>query len=234
MERKDAKIGSTVILGRHPRGEDWHSSMDQYVGKKAKIVSTTIGNNDKMIARVDVDGGSHYWRTWNMTLVSGPVADTKATETKAEKGNTAMSVMEILKDRGKKAGIRGTGRQITRGTRAAIISLLKSKGADEGTLAIVAAFLETEFGTGVVSLILGGVLPQIPMLNQDTRVQVLAEEFQVEGLTVVGDAVLGEVMKYFTPVVVDALRGMERIEEETDAAEEVETTATAAAATRVA
>ena len=228
MERKDAKIGSTVILGRHPRGESWGASMDQYVGKKAKIVSTTIDSNDKMVAKVDVDNGAHYWRTWNMTLVSGPAADTKA-----EKGNTAMSVMEIIKDRGKKAGIRGTGRQITRGTRAAIISLLKSKGADEGTLAIVAAFLETEFGTGVVSLILGGVLPQIPMLNQDSRVQVLAEEFQVEGLTVVGDAVLGEVMRYFTPVVVDALRGMERIEEETDA-EEVETTATAAAATRVA
>lgn len=221
MERKDAKIGSTVILGRHAHGEDWNPGMDQYVGREAKILSTTI-INDKLTAKIDVDGGRYNWRTWNMTLVSGPKEGNTAMS-----GTTAMGLVDILKDRGKKAGIRGTGRNITRGTRTAIISLLKAKGADEGTLAIVAAFLETEFGTGVVSLVLGGVLPQIPMLNQDPRVQVLAEEFQVEGLTVVGDAILGEVMKYFTPVVVEALRGMERIETEAEA--EAESTATEAA-----
>lgn len=137
------------------------------------------------------------------------------TEAKKEEADmtTKTSILDTLKDRSIKGAYRAAGRNITRGTRNGIISMMKAKGADEGTLGLVTMFLETEFGEALISGAIGSALPNIPMLKDDARVQVLAEELQVEGTAVLMDAILKEVSAYLLPALVDALKTLPAVEE---------------------
>ena len=70
-------MGDLVVLGRHGivHGHtNWITAMDAYVGQSAHI--TALPGRDHAgceVARVDVDGGRHTWRTRNLLPVAGTV-----------------------------------------------------------------------------------------------------------------------------------------------------------------
>jgi hypothetical protein len=123
---------------------------------------------------------------------------------------------ELLKDRLHKAGLRVAGRNITRGMQTAITSALKSKGFDDGMIGTVSKFLETDIGQGFISSLLGVVIPQVPVVGTDRRAQALAEEFQVEGLSVMGDSLIKESIGLITPILTNALKDIPELPEHID------------------
>jgi hypothetical protein len=72
-------------------------------------------------------------------------------------------------------------------------------------------------------MILGIAIPQIPMINEDERALILAEEFQVESTSKVMDVVIAEVSTYILPVisgVIDKIPGKKRVQKEDNLIEE--------------
>jgi hypothetical protein len=71
--KKEIKVGSKVILGKHVEIEgyaDWSNSMDQYVGREACIKSISNGApRGNPVAFVDIDDGIWCWRTCDMVLI---------------------------------------------------------------------------------------------------------------------------------------------------------------------
>jgi hypothetical protein len=111
------------------------------------------------------------------------------------------NIVTTLQDRIEKATYRSAGRNITKGIAKGIIVMLKDKGTDESTLSIISAFFETEFGESLIGMLLGIAIPQIPMINEDERALILAEEFQVESTSRVMDTIISEVAVYIMPVI---------------------------------
>jgi hypothetical protein len=111
------------------------------------------------------------------------------------------NIVTTLQDRIEKAAYRSAGRNITKGITKGIIAMLKDKGTDESTLSIISAFFETEFGESLIGMLLGIAIPQIPMINEDERALILAEEFQVESTSRVMDVIISEVAVYIMPVI---------------------------------
>jgi hypothetical protein len=111
------------------------------------------------------------------------------------------NIMTTLQDRIEKAAYRSAGRNITKGIAKGIIAMLKDKGTDDNTLSIISAFFETEFGESLIGMLLGIAIPQIPMINEDERALILAEEFQVESTSRVMDVIISEVAVYIMPVI---------------------------------
>jgi hypothetical protein len=111
------------------------------------------------------------------------------------------TIMNTIQDRIEKAAYRSAGRTITKGIAKGIVTMLKDKGTDDNTLSIISAFFETEFGESLIGMILGIAIPQIPMINEDERALILAEEFQIESTSKVMDVIISEVSTYILPVI---------------------------------
>jgi len=156
---------------------------------------------------IGIDGNGNLIRCSNGEIIR---ASNDSIILANEKGNT----MSTITDRGKKAIVRTSGRKITKTTKSAIIKALQSKGADNTTVSFVSSFLETELGTGLVSELIGILLPQIPKINTDPRVQMMAEEFQVEGLATMGNALLDEMLKFSGPVIEEVMASLSNIDKE--------------------
>lgn len=100
-----------------------------------------------------------------------------------------------------KASVRLGSRKLTSQTKKLILSYLKDKKADSNTITFVKEALDTEAGSGLISLLIGTMLTLVPKLNQNHQILNLAEEFQIEGASIIEAALLDEVMKYFLPLV---------------------------------
>lgn len=111
------------------------------------------------------------------------------------------------------AAYRVAGNQMTKGVKTGIIALMKDKGVEGGKVEAIRELLETEVGNAAVATILGQLLTHIPQLQDDQRVQKLAEEFRVQGMATAGNLVLDTMFQYFLPVVKDAMADLPQLEE---------------------
>jgi hypothetical protein len=126
---------------------------------------------------------------------------------------TVMStIMEKAKERGESALYRTISKKVTRGTKQGFLKMLKSKGADDGTLQWFGGFINTELGESILSIMIGVGLeqvgPRIPGIGNNEKISRLAEEFQIEGGAVAIDAVTAEFMQFFGPVFIDAVASL--------------------------
>jgi hypothetical protein len=71
-------LGAEVTLGRHRPvngDENWDTAMDPYVGLTAHIAQLVgVDEQGCPVARIDVDGGSYYWRVRDMSVTGGGTA----------------------------------------------------------------------------------------------------------------------------------------------------------------
>jgi hypothetical protein len=73
-------LGAEVTLGRHRdvNGDaNWDTAMDPYVGLSAHITQLVgVDEQGCPVSRIDLDGGSYYWRVRDMTVTSGGTSTT--------------------------------------------------------------------------------------------------------------------------------------------------------------
>lgn len=134
---------------------------------------------------------------------------TKDTETDTKKENTTMSkIIDMVKSDTKEAAYRVAGTQITNGAKAALIKLFESRGGSSEQMTVFRSLLDSEMGESIIAMMLGVGLKYAPMVKDDQRVQKLAEEFRVQGMTTAGNAVMEMAMGSILPVLTTALNSL--------------------------
>ena len=120
----------------------------------------------------------------------------------------AQGLWDTFKVDGTEAAYRITAKQMTTGVRAAILAGIKAKGGDGAKMEIFKGLLESEYGEGIIEILLGNLGPMIPTIGADPRMAKLFGEFRVGGITTVGNAVLGEAMEFVVPAIQDAMKSL--------------------------
>lgn len=159
-------------------------------------------------------------RKINEDLIDEDSADTiETTRTFEKKENKmtkpAMSFTDMIKSNALDAGYRVGATQSTALVRSAIVTLMRKKGANEGAIQGLTTFLETEFGAALISLMIGSGLHYVPTLNQNPRVQRLAEEMRIGGMATAGNAVMGELVAQLLPALQEIIQKLPELESET-------------------
>lgn len=122
--------------------------------------------------------------------------------------NSKPEFWDMMKDDGKSALYRVAATQSTKGVKAGILKMMEGRGSDNGSLKALEEVLETEFGTALVSAILGMGLTYAPKISEDERVARLAQELRVNSMGTVGNAVAGIAMEHFVPVILNAVNSI--------------------------
>lgn len=118
------------------------------------------------------------------------------------------TVLEKVKSDFVAASYRVASTQFTKAIKNGIMLALKDKGVEEGKISVIKDLLETEFGNAIISSVLGYGLTYVPGLKDDPRIAKLSDEFRIQGMTTVGNEVMGVAMQYFLPAMQDVLSAL--------------------------
>ena len=124
-----------------------------------------------------------------------------------------VTFMDRIKADATEAGYRVAATQFTAAIKGGILLLFKDKGFDESKLSVVKEMLESEFGTAMVSAVLGYGLVYMPKLKDDARIVKLAKEFRVNGMAVAGNEIMGIGIQYMMPALTKAMESLPPIQE---------------------
>lgn len=92
-------------------------------------------------------------------------------------------LVDNFKDNGQQAAYRATARKLTKETRTALSVVLKMAGAKNKDIKLVQKLVDSEFGLGLIGVILGLAFRYVPGLKDNEHAKVLSNEFQIEGMT---------------------------------------------------
>jgi hypothetical protein len=122
-------------------------------------------------------------------------------------------MLEELKANLNDATYRVAGTQLTKGTKTALLAVMKKQGMDDGKLSGFSAFMETPFGDALISSILGVGIPYAPMIGDDPRAQRMAKELRTQGMTIIGNEIVGLAMSELFPLLQGAISSLPTGEE---------------------
>lgn len=111
----------------------------------------------------------------------------------------------------KQAGYRIAANQISKGVKTAIVAIMQKGGSSSTRLNTISEMLNTQYGAGLISFLLGMGLQQTSLV-QDERVEKIAEEFRIEGMSGVGNQIFSTLMDALVPVVSNTLKTLPKEE----------------------
>lgn len=117
-------------------------------------------------------------------------------------------IKQITIDRTKQATYRTASRKITKPTTKSLISFAKQYNQDVGSFTTL---LESEVGKSLISGFIGLAIANTPKLKNDNRIQLLAEEFQVESIAMLEESILDMFIEYFSSIITESLESNEQI-----------------------
>ncbi len=157
--------------------------------------------------------------TQNNSLIESQPKETE----KMTKAVAVNSFVEMSKSDAKKAGVRVAAKQLQDTTKRAVVALLRDKKMiKKNQENMFLTMLESEMGTALVAALLGYGLTYIPMIKNDPRAAVLAEEFRVTGMATVGNEIAGMFMQSVLPQAMDIIGTLPKLGEVDDDEEEDE------------
>jgi hypothetical protein len=110
------------------------------------------------------------------------------------------------------AAYRSTGRAVTKAIRDGLVSLMRSKGVDDGMLTIASFYLDTEMGKSLIGMLAGLALPHIPGAKKYPQLAKLSKEFKVEAAAGSLDVLVKEATQFILPGVMQALASGSELE----------------------
>lgn len=120
-------------------------------------------------------------------------------------------LMEMFKEDTVDGAYRSASNQITKGTKAAILSQLSKNTSSEG-IAAVSNLLDTEMGGAVMSMLIGMGLTYAPGISEDPRAARLAKEFRVSGISVGIDQLVNVAANTLMPAFQEAMKSLPSVE----------------------
>lgn len=136
-------------------------------------------------------------------------------EPKKMSTNEKPGFADVMKSNAKDAAYRVGASQSTKLVKNAILAVMKKNGSDDGALASLSTFLDTEFGSALVSMMLGTGLHYVPHFGEDPRIQRLGEELRINGMATAGNAIMDEAVGHILPALTDVLNKLPSLEQET-------------------
>lgn len=115
---------------------------------------------------------------------------------------------DMMKSDGTKAAYRVAGKQMTKGTKQALLLVLEKQGHGKESVAAFASMLDSATGEAVISVVLGLSLTYLPMVSGDPRAQKLAEEFRVAGIAGIGNEAMGFAISSLLPIITQAMSNL--------------------------
>lgn len=174
---------------------------------KFRIYSKDLNHIEKINSPVKFVGSPIVDTKPNVTVsVVGDIVMATAAATAAKMANDKLSEEKAssginLSKEFESAAYRVGAKQISKASRAFLISLLKTQGFTKKHINVVTDILETEYGHALIAYLLGYFLPKVPNWDQDPRVLRLCDEFRVEGMAIAGDALLTDLFVQFAPIL---------------------------------
>jgi hypothetical protein len=77
---------------------------------------------------------------------------------------------------------------------------MKSKNISETKLKHLRDVLDSQFGLAITSSVIGYSLTY-SKYNENIKVQKIADEFRIEGMTIASNAIINEMMEYLAPII---------------------------------
>lgn len=108
-----------------------------------------------------------------------------------------------LQQNAKAAGPRILCKTISKGARAALIHLMKSKKMKKSWIRTVSEMMKTEYGLAFVSFGLSLLFKYVPALKDDLRAQYVADEFQIQSVEMIGNELVDEIMSFLLPAIME-------------------------------
>lgn len=180
--------------------------LDNLIDNMEDIKKEAVANNDvDAVARVGEAIKTISQSRRRSETQPAIKATTKATPMSSVDSN---SWMEMFKADGTNAAYRVGAKQINNGVRNAIVEVMRKKGSSNDQIAGVAAFLETEWGSAIISMLSGVGLTYMPMLKDNPKAQRLAKEFRVGSMTTAGNEIFSAMIEQFLPVITGALNSL--------------------------
>ncbi len=204
-----SRIDGPAVVHKNGVEEYWLNGTSFYSRADWVRAVNTVNNEDETIENV-LSAEDPSEEIFEAELAK-PLKKKTAKEEK-KMSTEKPSLTEMMKSNFQDAAYRVAGTQATKAVKTAILTAMKNKGSDNGTLTAIAGFLDTEFGTALISAGLGVGLNYVPHLNEDPRVQRVAEELRIGGIAVAGNAIIGEAMAHILPAITDALKDLPALE----------------------
>ena len=197
------KDQSSIYWIKNPSEELQLAAVNQY-GYAIKHIKNP--SEAVQLAAVKEDGEA-------IKYIKNPSEDVKLAAVKQlnpqSKESTMNKISSTIKDRSIDAAYRVASKNLIRSIKSAIIKSLSKN--DNTKVEMLSAFLETEYGDGLILALIGFGLPlamdnlNIPGLKGSAHLQKLSEEMQTEAMATVGDSLLKEIMGTLMPVITQAL-----------------------------
>lgn len=174
---------------------------DRLNGYNSTLIDKTFLDNKSFMDKVSKNP-NNFW------LIRTDKAFNKLKERHMETKQERPAFLEMMKGDATNAAYRVASMQMTKGIKSGILAVLEKQGTDGTKLKAISEMLDTEFGTSLVSLLLGVGLQYIPKISEDPRAQKLASEFRVGGIAVAGNMVVDVALEHFLPVITGALNAL--------------------------
>ena len=136
------------------------------------------------------------------------VAKPEKTTMEKPTASLVQRTLATVKTEGTEAIWRTAAAQTLTVVQAPLIAALKRQGVSEGVLGFVGIFLETEMGRGLLALLLGTALSNIPNFGNNPKVQRLASELRIMGMASYGNLIAGVVIDPLREMMVNVISGL--------------------------
>ena len=115
--------------------------------------------------------------------------------------STSQSLVQMLKSDFTKASYRVGATQLTKITKNVIIKLLSNKNLDSERMKVIRELLDSELGSSFIATILGYTLTYAPKISDDPRAKVMANEFRVKGMEILGNEIVNVAITNLLPEI---------------------------------
>ena len=113
----------------------------------------------------------------------------------------SQSLAQMLKSDFTKASYRVGATQLTKITKNVIIKLLSNKNLDSERMKVIRELLDSELGSSFIATILGYTLTYAPKISNDPRAKVMANEFRVKGMEILGNEIVNVAITNLLPEI---------------------------------
>lgn len=195
-----------VVVGVNPSGDPnvFFEDLDPSIGKlnsyNENIIDKSFLDNKSFVGKAT--GKSNFW------LIRSVSGFKKIEEKKMTDNKERPAFMEMMKVDATAAAYRVAANQMTKGIKSGILAMMEKNGHGSDKIKAISEMLDSEFGTSLVSILLGFGLTYVPHISNDPRAQKLAGEFRVNGMAVAGNAVMDVALEHFLPVITGALSSL--------------------------
>jgi hypothetical protein len=131
------------------------------------------------------------------------------------------SAGDIFKDDCADAAYRMAADKLMKLIKMALLATLLTK-SNKGQTSAFKSLLETQFGEGSMSMMIGYSLTGLLSSNLDYRVQRLLKEFRVSGMTKVGNVVLDSAVMKMMPMISDTIKSLPAVSSGTRVSTDIE------------